>query len=317
MDMLDTRRQNNVTTPTPHEGKLGVLIPGMGAVATTLIAGVHLVNKGLAQPIGSLSQMQKIATGDAANPTHVPIKDFVSLAEPGDLVFGGWDITPDNAYQTAINAGVLTKDVLSDVREELETLSPMPGVFDQAYVRNLKPTSIKTGANKMELAEALIEDIRSFLATNGLERAVMVWCGSTEVYSEPGPVHETVESFEQGLRDNAPEISPSMIYAYASLICGVPFSNGAPNLSVEIPALFELADARGVAISGRDFKTGQTLMKTVVAPGLKARMLGLKGWFSTNIIGNKDGEVLDDPGSFKAKEISKGKVLDDILEPEL
>ncbi len=316
---------NKPTTPplkqsagiAPPKGRLGVLIPGMGAVATTLIAGVNLVAKGQGRPIGSLTQMQKIQIGNGETPRYVAIKDLVHLAEPSDLVFGGWDITPENAYQTACNAGVLGHDMLSNVRRELEAIAPWRGVFDQAYVRNLKGTHVKTGASKMDLAKALMDDIKKFLADNDLERAVMLWCGSTEVYSEPGPVHQTLEAFEQGLRDNAPEIAPSMIYAYASLMCGIPYANGAPNFSVEIPALIDLANRKGVAISGRDFKTGQTMMKTVVAPGLQARMLGLEGWYSTNIIGNKDGEVLDDSGSFKAKESSKGRVLDSILQPDL
>ncbi|MBL6934809.1 MAG: inositol-3-phosphate synthase [Alphaproteobacteria bacterium] len=316
---------NKPTTPpskqsagiAPPKGRLGVLIPGMGAVATTLIAGVNLIAKGHGRPIGSLTQMQKIQIGNGGTPRYVAIKDLVHLAEPGDLVFGGWDITPENAYQTACNAGVLGHDMLSNVRRELEAIAPWRGVFDQAYVRNLKGTHVKTGASKMDLAKALMDDIKKFLADNDLERAVMLWCGSTEVYSEPGPVHQTLESFEQGLRDSAPEIAPSMIYAYASLMCGIPYANGAPNLSVEIPALIDLANRKGIAVGGRDFKTGQTMMKTVVAPGLQARMLGLEGWYSTNIIGNKDGEVLDDSGSFKAKEVSKGRVLDSILQPDL
>jgi myo-inositol-1-phosphate synthase len=261
--------------------------------------------------------MQKIQIGNGGTSRYVAIKDLVHLREPTDLVFGGWDITPENAYQTACNANVLSREMLSNVRRELEAIAPWRGVFDQAYVRNLKGTHVKTGASKMDLAKALMKDIKKFLADNDLERAVMLWCGSTEVYSEPGPVHQTLESFEQGLHNNAPEIAPSMIYAYASLMCDIPFSNGAPNLSVEIPALVDFANKKGIAISGRDFKTGQTMMKTVVAPGLKTRMLGLEGWYSTNIIGNKDGEVLDDYGSFKSKEVSKGRVLDSILQPDL
>ena len=289
----------------------------MGAVATTLIAGVNLIAKGHGRPIGSLTQMQKIQIGNGGTSRYVAIKDLVHLTEPTDLVFGGWDITPENAYQTACNANVLSREMLSNVRRELEAIAPWRGVFDQAYVRNLKGTHVKTGASKMDLAKALMKDIKKFLADNDLERAVMLWCGSTEVYSEPGLVHRTLESFEQGLNDDAPEIAPSMIYAYASLMCNIPFSNGAPNLSVEIPALVDLANRKGIAIGGRDFKTGQTMMKTVIAPGLKTRMLGLEGWYSTNIIGNKDGEVLDDYGSFKSKEVSKGRVLDSILQPDL
>ena len=315
---------NKPTTPrkqstgiAPPQGRLGVLIPGMGAVATTLIAGVNLIAKGQGRPFGSLTQMQKIQIGHGNRPRFVAIKDLVHLAEPRDLVFGGWDITPENAYQTACDAGVLSQGMLADVRQELEAIAPWRGVFDQSYVRNLKGSHVKTGASKMDLAKALMDDIRKFLADNDLERAVMVWCGSTEVYSEPGPLHQTLESFEQGLRDNAAEIAPSMIYAYASLMCDIPFANGAPNLSTEIPALVDLANKKGIAISGRDFKTGQTMMKTIIAPGLRTRMLGLEGWFSTNIIGNKDGEVLNDSGSFKAKEVSKGQVLDSILQPDL
>ncbi len=312
-----TPSQKQNTSIAPPKGRLGVLIPGMGAVATTLIAGVNLIAKGHGSPIGSLTQMQKIQVGNGRTSRYVAIKDLVRLAEPTDLVFGGWDITPENAYQTACNANVLSHDMLSNVRRELEAIAPWRGVFDQAYVRNLRGTHVKTGASKMDLAKALMDDIKKFLADNDLKRAVMLWCGSTEVYSEPGPVHQTLEAFEQGLLDNAPEIAPSMIYAYASLMCGIPYSNGAPNLSVEIPALIDLANRKGIAVGGRDFKTGQTMMKTVVAPGLRTRMLGLEGWYSTNIIGNKDGEVLDDSGSFKAKEVSKGRVLDSILQPDL
>ncbi len=313
MNLSNSKRNRDIA---PAKGRLGVLLPGMGAVATTLIAGAHLVKKGLAEPIGSLTQMQKIRIGKRTEPRALPIKELVPLAELRDLVFGGWDIIPDNAYETACNAGVLGLDVLSGVRQELESIKPWPGVFEQAYVRRLAGTHIKTGESKMALAEALMDDIKRFLADNELERAVMVWCGSTEVYSEPGPVHQTIEAFEQGLRDSAPEIPPSMIYAYAAIMCGVPCTNGAPNLSVDIPALTELADKRKVPIAGKDFKTGQTMMKTIIAPGLKARMLGLEGWFSTNLIGNKDGEVLDDEGSFKAKEVSKSQVLEAILQPD-
>ncbi len=314
VDFQYPKRNREIVAP---KGRLGVLLPGMGAVATTLIAGVHLVKKGLAEPIGSLTQMQKIRIGKRTEPRAIAIKDLVPLAELGDLVFGGWDITPENAYETACNAGVLTGEVLSAVRQELQSVTPWPGVFEQAYVRRLEGTHVKTGASKMALAEAIMDDIKRFLADNELERAVMVWCGSTEVYSEPGPVHQTIEVFEQGLRDSAPDIPPSMVYAYAAIKCGVPFANGAPNLSADVPALIELADKCEVPVTGKDFKTGQTLMKTIVAPGLKARMLGLEGWFSTNLIGNKDGEVLDDEGSFKAKEVSKSQVLEAILQPDL
>jgi len=301
----------------PARGTLGVLLPGLGAVATTLIAGVHLVNKGLAKPYGSLTQMQTIRLGKRTDPRFLPIKDLVPLANPQDLVFGGWDIFPEDAYQAACAAGVLPPEMLAPVRAELEGVRPWPAVFDQAYVRRLHGTHVKRGATLMDLAEQVMRDIEDFQRQHGVARAVMVWCGSTEVFSEVGPTHETLAAFERGLKANASAISPSMIYAYAALRCGIPVANGAPNLSLEIPALVELAGERGVPIAGKDFKTGQTLMKTIVAPGLKARMLGLQGWFSTNILGNRDGEVLDDPGSFRAKEVTKGGVLDAILQPEL
>jgi myo-inositol-1-phosphate synthase len=301
----------------PVEGKLGVLLPGLGAVSTTLIAGVSLVNKGLAEPYGSLTQMQKLRLGKRTDPRFMPIKALVPLADLQDIVFGGWDIFPEDAYQSACIAGVLPAEMLALVRKELEVVEPWPGVFEQAYVRKLHGTHIKSGSTKMELAEALMRDIEGFLRVQGLQRAVMIWCGSTEVFSESGPTHQTLEAFERGLKDNAPEISPSMIYAYAAIRSGIPFANGAPNLAADIPALLDLATKRGVPVAGKDFKTGQTLMKTVIAPGLKARMLGLQGWFSTNILGNRDGEVLDDPGSFRGKEVSKSGVLDAILQPEL
>jgi myo-inositol-1-phosphate synthase len=301
----------------PLQGKLGVLLPGLGAVATTLIAGVHLVNKGLAQPYGSLTQMQKLRLGKRTQPRFVRIKDLVPLADPSDLVFGGWDIFPEDAYETACAAGVLPPDLLAPIQAELEAIRPWPGVFEQAYVRNLHGSHIKVGRTKMHLAEAVMRDIEVFLGRHALQRAVMLWCGSTEVYLEPGPIHETLAAFERGLKANAPEISPSMIYAYAALASGIPFANGAPNLTVDIPALVEFASKRRVPVAGKDFKTGQTLLKTMIAPGLKARMLGLQGWFSTNILGNRDGEVLDDFGSFRTKEVSKGGVLDAILQPEL
>ena len=315
MNKIDDQNLKRNREIVPPKGRLGVLLPGMGAVATTLIAGVHLVKKGLAEPIGSLTQMQKIRIGKRTEPRAIPIKELVPLAELGDLVFGGWDITSENAYETARNSGVLGDDVLSSVRQELESVKPWPGVFDQEYVRRLSGDHVKTGASKMELAEALMDDIKRFIADNELDRAVMVWCGSTEVYSEAGPVHQTMEAFEQGLRDSVAEIPPSMIYAYAAIMCDIPYANGAPNLSADVPALIKLADERGVPVTGKDFKTGQTLMKTIIAPGLKARMLGLDGWFSTNLIGNKDGEVLDDEGSFRAKEVSKSNVLEGICSP--
>jgi myo-inositol-1-phosphate synthase len=301
----------------PGRGKLGVLLPGLGAVATTLIAGIHLVNKGLAKPYGSLTQIQKIRLGPTSSPRFVPIKDLLPLTDLTDLIFGGWDIFAENAYQTAAAAGVLPVELLTQVRKELEAIRPWPGVFEQAYVRNLHGRHLKRRRTKMHLAEALMRDIDAFLTRHSLRRAVMIWCGSTEVYLQAGPTHETLEAFERGLRENAPGISPSMIYAYAALSSDVPFVNGAPNLSVDIPALVELATQRQLPIAGKDFKTGQTLLKTIIAPGLKARALGLNGWFSTNILGNRDGEVLDDPGSFRTKEVSKSNVLDEILQPDL
>ena len=299
------------------EGRLGVLLPGLGAVSTTLIAGVHLIRKGLAQPFGSLTQMQRIRLGKRTSPRWVPIRELVPLAGLSDLVFGAWDIFPDNAYQAACAAGVLPPEMLESVRAELAAIEPWPGVFDRAYVRNLDGKHVKSGPTKRHLADALVRDMEDFVRDHGLSRAVAVWCGSTEIYLKPGPTHETLASFEKGLEKNSPEISPSMIYAYAALSCGIPFANGAPNLCVDTPALIELAQTKGLPIAGKDFKTGQTLMKTIVAPGLKARMLGLSGWFSTNILGNRDGEVLDDPGSFRTKELSKVSVLDAILQPEM
>ncbi|MGE5278058.1 MAG: inositol-3-phosphate synthase [Acidobacteriota bacterium] len=301
----------------PAQGKLGVLLPGLGAVATTLVAGVHLIRKGMARPFGSLTQMQKLRLGKRSDPRFVPIKELVPLAELPDLAFGGWDIFPDSAYETAVKAGVVPPEMLHAVKPELSALTPWPAVFERAWVRNLDGSHRKQALTKMHLAEALVEDIEDFRHQTGVSRSVMVWCGSTEVYAERSAVHETLPAFEKGLKENSPEIAPSMIYAYASLLSGIPFANGAPNLTVDIPALSEMARARGVPIAGKDFKTGQTLMKTIIAPGLRARVLGLNGWFSTNILGNRDGEVLDDPGSFRTKEVSKTSVLDAILQPEL
>ncbi|HZY30643.1 MAG TPA: inositol-3-phosphate synthase [Candidatus Methylomirabilis sp.] len=301
----------------PPRGRLGVLLPGLGAVATTLIAGVHLVNRGLAEPYGSLTQMQRMRLGKRTNPRFALIKEVVPLADLKDLAFGGWDIFPENAYQTACQAGVLPREMLDQIKHQLESVKPWPAAFEQAYVRNLSGNHLKRGPSKKHLADMLIEDIERFRRAEELDREVMIWCGSTEVFLEPAPVHQTIEAFEAGLRANAPEISPCMIYAYAAITAGVPFANGSPNLAVDIPALGEYAHRHRVPIAGKDFKTGQTFLKTVVAPGLKARMLGLTGWFSTNILGNRDGEVLDDEGSFRTKEISKSSVLDAILQPEL
>ena len=293
------------------------MLPGMGAVATTFVAGVLAIRKQIAPPIGSLTQMATIRLGKRTENRAPLIKDFVPLATLADLVFGGWDIFEDNMYEAALHAGVLEKGLLDQIRPEMETIKPMRAVFDPAYVKRLNGTFIKSGSNKMALAEKLRQDIRRFKAFNQIDRLVMVWCGSTEVYIETMPVHLSLKSFEKGLIDDDPAISPSMIYAYAALQENVPYANGAPNLTVDIPALQELAIKKRVPISGKDFKTGQTLIKTIIAPGLKARMLGLSGWFSTNILGNRDGEVLDDPGSFKSKECSKLGSLEHILQPHL
>jgi len=298
-------------------GKLGVLIPGLGAVGTTFIAGVLNIRRGLAAPIGSLTQMGTIRLGKRTEGRSPLIRDFVPLAGLDDLVFGAWDIFEDNAYEAAKSAAVLGDEHLDGVREELEAIRPMKAVFSHEYVKRLDGPHVKSGANKMELAEQLRQDIRDFKAANGVERMVMIWCGSTEIYLQRAEAHATVEAFEEGLRNNSPDIAPSMIYAYAALMEGVPYVNGAPNLSVDIPALVSLANERNVPIAGKDYKTGQTLMKTILAPGLKARLLGLNGWFSTNILGNRDGEVLDDPASFRTKEESKLGVLDYILQPHL
>lgn len=307
-----------VTTIAPAKGKLGILIVGMnGAVATTFMAGVYAVRKGIAKPIGSLTQLGTIRLGKRTEHRFPLIREFVPLASLDDLVFGGWDILNETSYDGAVRAAVLDQNHLENVKAEMSTLRPMKGVFDQYYVKRLTGTYVKKGKNKFELAEQLREDIRSFKRKQKVDRLVMIWCGSTEIYLEPSPIHQTLKKFEQGLKKNSRDISPSMIYAYAALMEGVPFANGAPHLCVDIPALTQLAIDKNVPIMGKDFKTGQTLLKTVLAPMLKARMLGLKGWFSTNILGNLDGEVLDDPESFRSKEISKLGVLEYILQPEL
>ncbi|MFO7915175.1 MAG: inositol-3-phosphate synthase [Candidatus Krumholzibacteriales bacterium] len=303
--------------PTKPKGKLGILMPGLGAVSTTFITGVEAVRKGMAEPIGSLTQMGTIRLGKRMENRTPAIKNFVPLAELDDLVFGGWDIFEDNVYEAALNAGVLHRDQVNEVRPFLEKIEPMKAVFDNNYVKKLNGTWVKEGKNWYELAEQLMEDIRTFKEKNNCERLVMVWCASTEIFLEKTRVHQDLESFEKGLKDNDPSIAPSMVYAYAALSMKVPFANGAPNLTVDIPALNELAMKNDVPIAGKDFKTGQTLMKTILAPGMKARLLGLNGWFSTNILGNRDGEVLDDPESFKTKEESKLSVLEYILQPDV
>ncbi|MFQ5745826.1 MAG: inositol-3-phosphate synthase [Gemmatimonadota bacterium] len=301
----------------PAEGKLGVLLVGLGAVSTTFIAGVESVRRGMSKPIGSLTQMNTIRLGKRTESRTPLVKDLVPLADLEDLVFGAWDPIPDDALRSAQLAGVLRPEDLAPIADFLETIRPMPAVFDNAYVKKLNGTNVKTGAHKLELAEQVREDIRRFREENGCDRLVMVWCASTEVFLTPAPVHDTLESLEAGMQANDEAIPPSMVYAYAALQEGVPFANGAPNLTVDVPAMLELARERGVPVGGKDFKTGQTLMKTIVAPGLKARMLGLRGWFSTNILGNRDGEVLDDPASFKTKEESKLGVLEYILQPQM
>jgi myo-inositol-1-phosphate synthase len=302
---------------TPADGKLGVLLVGLGAVSTTFVAGVELIRRGLGKPIGSLTQLGTIRLGKRTDNRAPLIRDFVPLTNVEDLVFGAWDIFPDDAYQAASRAKVLQPAQLEQVREPLIALRPWPGVFDQSYVRRLSGTHVKTGSSKWDLAQQVMRDIEGFRDTTGVSRLVVIWCGSTESYLRPGPVHASLAAFEAGLRSSDSDIAPSMIYAYAALSLGIPFANGAPNLTVDIPAMLELAHARAVPVCGKDFKTGQTLMKTIIAPGLKARMLGLAGWFSTNILGNRDGEVLDEPSSFKTKEESKLSVLDVILNQEL
>ncbi|HUF13120.1 MAG TPA: inositol-3-phosphate synthase [Longimicrobiales bacterium] len=303
--------------PAPAEGRLGVLLVGLGAVATTFIAGVEAIRRGKARPIGSVTQMGHIRLGLRTEGRQPLIREFVPLSSLEDLVFGAWDPIPDDAYQSARVAGVLEAAHIDPYRDFLESIRPMPAVFDPEYVKRLAGDNVKQGANKYELGMQLREDIRRFREEHGCARLVMVWCASTEIFLRATDAHATIESFEQAMRDDSHDIAPSMVYAWAAIQEGVPFANGAPNLTVDLPALTQLAHERGVPVSGKDFKTGQTLMKTIIAPGLKARMLGLAGWFSTNILGNRDGAVLDDPESFKTKEESKLGVLDYILQPEL
>jgi len=301
----------------PAKGKLGVLLVGLGAVSTTFIAGVEAIKKGLAEPIGSLTQMGTVRLGRRTDNRVPAIKDFVPLAKLEDLVFGAWDIFPDSAFEAATHAGVLEKELLTKLRTPLQKIKPMKAVFDQSYVKRLSGTNVKKGKNKLVLARQLIEEIADFKRKNKCDRLVMIWAASTEIFMKPHAVHRDLKSFEQAMRDNHKAIPPSMIYAYAALKSGIPFANGAPNLTVDVPALMDLANQQGSAVCGKDFKTGQTLMKTILAPGLKSRMLGLDGWYSTNILGNRDGEVLDDPESFKTKEESKLSVLEYILQPDV
>jgi myo-inositol-1-phosphate synthase len=302
---------------TPPKGKLAVFLPGLGAVATTFVAGCMLTRAGKASPIGSLTQMGTIRLGKRTDNRVPKVSEFVPLAQLPDLVFAGWDLFPDNAYESAAHAKVLDPSHLEQVKAELSQVKPMPAVFYPEYVKRLHGTHTKQGASKADMVEAVRQDIRQTLKSTGADRGVAVWCGSTEVYLEPTAVHQSIESFEQGLLRSDPQISSSQIYAWACLREGVPYANGAPNLEVDFPAAHALARETQTPIAGKDFKTGQTLMKTILAPGLKARLLGLSGWFSTNILGNRDGEVLDDPDNFKTKEVSKLGVLEHILQPKL
>ncbi|HSA95121.1 MAG TPA: inositol-3-phosphate synthase [Acidobacteriota bacterium] len=312
--MTEIKRGQDIA---PARGRLGVLMPGLGAVASTVLTGVFSARKGLARPIGSLTQTGTIRLGKRTENRFVPIKDFVDLAGLSDLVFGGWDCFPDSAYEAARKAKVLTPEHIEAVRDELEAVVPMTAVFDRSFVRNLDGRHIKNGAAKMDLAEALMKDIADFRTRHRTDRLVVCWTASTEAFRPTQGVHASLGGFEAGLKKSSPDISPSQIYAYAALKMGLPFINGAPHISADCPALLELAAANRVPVTGKDFKTGQTLMKTILAPGFAARLLGLSGWFSTNILGNRDGEVLDDPESFRSKEISKLGVLDTILRPDL
>jgi myo-inositol-1-phosphate synthase len=301
----------------PAQGKLGVLLVGMGAVSTTTIAGVLAIRKGIAKPIGSLTQMGTVRLGKRTEGRSPKISDILPLSSLDDLVFGGWDIFEDDCYAAARTAGVIETSLLDQVRPELEKIRPWPAVFDQRYVKRLAGPNVKKGANKKELAEQVIADIRKFKSDHQLDRLVMVWCGSTEIFMTESPAHQTIETFEKALETNDPDIPSSMVYAYAAISEGIPYANAAPNLTADIPALVSLAAKTKSPLAGKDLKTGQTLIKTIVAPGLKARLLGVDGWYSTNILGNRDGEVLDDPESFKTKEESKKSVLDYILQPQL
>jgi len=317
-----TKKKKSISTKkkriAPPKGKLGVLLPGMsGAVSTTFIAGVEAIKKGLGKPVGSLTQMGRIRLGKRTDKKSPLIKEFIPLCELDDLVFAGWDIYKDDCYEACLKAGVLEKELVEELKDTLKQTSPMPAVFSRKYVKNLNGKHLKSGKTKMDLARQLIGDIKNFKKQSGVDRLVMVWCGSTEVYIQAAAVHSSIKSFEDGLKNNHPSIAPSMIYAYAAIKCGAAYANGAPNLSADVPALIKLAKKNNVPLAGKDFKTGQTLMKTILGPGLKSRMIGLSGWFSTNILGNRDGEVLDDPYSFKTKEESKLSVLEHLFQPDL
>jgi myo-inositol-1-phosphate synthase len=310
-------RRRPSSNQQPAKGKLGIMIPGMGAVATTFVAGVEAVRKGIAKPIGSLTQMGTIRLGKRTEGRSPKIKEFMPLAGLDDLVFTGWDIFEDDMYAAATKAGVLDRYLLEQIKPFLESVQPRKAVFDHNYVKKIDGPNVKKGKNKMDLAEQVRDDIREFKKSSGATRLVTIWCGSTETFIQASAAHQSVKAFEKALTQNDENIAPSMIYAYAALSEGIPFANGAPNLTVDIPAMLELSKKNEAPICGKDFKTGQTLMKTILAPGFKARLLGVSGWYSTNILGNRDGEVLDDPGSFKTKEESKLGVLDHILQPEL
>jgi myo-inositol-1-phosphate synthase len=301
----------------PAGGKVGLLLVGLGAVSTTTIAGILAVRKGLAKPIGSLTQMGTVRLGKRTESRSPALNEFVPLAGLDNLVFGGWDIFEDDCYEAARTAGVLETTLLDQVKDELAAIKPWPAVFDRQYVKRLDGPNVKKGKTKKDLAEQLVEDIRRFKSQHGLDRMVLIWCGSTEVFMTEGAAHQSLAAFEKALESNDPAIPSSMVYAYAAIREGLPYANAAPNLSADVPALLELAEQTGAPLAGKDLKTGQTLLKTIIAPGLKARLLGVEGWYSTNILGNRDGEVLDDPESFKTKEESKKSVLDYILQPSL
>src|SRR5215831_2232837 len=312
-----TNSESNPDEVKSPKGKLGVMIPGMGAVATTFVAGVEAVRKGIAKPIGSVTQMGTIRLGKRTDGRSPKIKEFVPLASLDELVFTGWDIFEDNMFDAATKAGVLDRYLLEQIKPFLQKITPHKAVFDHNYVKKIDGPNVKKGKNKMDLAEQVRADIREFRKSSGASRLITIWCGSTETFIQPTAAHQNVKAFEKALQQNDENIAPSMVYAYASLMEGVPFANGAPNLTVDVPVMHELSRQQEAPICGKDFKTGQTLIKTILAPGFKSRMLGLAGWFSTNILGNRDGEVLDDPGSFKTKEESKLSVLEHILQPEL
>jgi len=309
--------ENKARTIQPAEGKLGILLVGLGAVATTFIAGVEAAKKNVRKPIGSLTQMGHIRLGKRTDKKNPLVKEFLPLAKLEDIVYGAWDIFPDNGYEAAKKSGVIPRDLLDQIKDDLEKIVPMTAVFDPNYIRKIQSTNVKKIDNKMDQALAVMKDIEDFKAKNKVNRMTMIWCASTEAYCTIHPEHQTLKAFEEGLRNNSPHIPPSMIYAYAALKSGIGYANGAPNLTTDTPALLELAHEKCLPVSGKDFKTGQTLIKTIISPGIRARYLGISGWYSTNILGNRDGEVLDDPDSFKTKEVSKLSVLETILQPEI